>query len=625
MLLRISIKQIFRTPLATMLFLALFALAAFFVSCGAIVWSRAQATIRAYEGVFVTVGTVSQMSSHVETDSIWNSSSNETTRYYRRRYSETLPPSVLDFPGAGYALGPEKRPYYGAWRPDLALFPFSEQLRLTPKIVLEATPLEDCVPSSPVKMEVVRYLSEAIPGETITQIGPGDLIDFCDHYNPAPEPLYFGRTYIMVLRVKGPHSSEDAFVQTELCPTSTLFTSQYSRGSEDSPETPIYRSIQEVGDGFYGTEEGRIWIEYASNANNAIHTIPVIPTVGTHLLIPFYDGITYVVDGGDISVDEYRDGERVCLISEAFAERNGIAVGDSLRLPLYYADYATPPSYALFELNQLISDGIQRIANWDIGPPLNADGEPYRVFSDHEYYVKGIYRTTPGDDVDRALGANAVVIPAASVRESDEDNIVAYGRMMHATTSFEIPNGTIEAYKENWLRTGIEGLDFVFRDRGYTKIQPGLDNMKRISMLFLLIGLAMALALLLYFCHVFISQNRLRTAIERMLGFTKGQCAASLLSGFFIIAFAAIICGCALSARAESIVISRLEGQEYYDTTFTMGMVEEDAIEVEIVAVSSLYAPAIGLIMVVATSLIAGVFARSSIKAEPLLLLQARE
>ena len=415
----------------------------------------------------------------------------------------------------------------------------------------------------------------------------------------------------------------DGLSRTEYHPDSVSFSNQYLADGTLIDDNIVYRSIQEVTDDFYETEEASLWLEYASIVNNAIYTIPVLPTSATHLLTVFYDGLAYIVEGEDISAQEYENGDRVCLVSENFANRNGISPGDALRLPLYFSNHSVSPVYWFIEPDPGYA-GHPRAVRWEIEAPLNDDGVPYEVFSDHEYIVKGIYSGPAWADSLFELGANTVIVPTASIRESDEDNIIAYGRMMHATTSFQIPNGSIESFMENWYKVGVDELEIEFRDRGYTKLQQGLDNMKRVSLLFLIIGAAMALALLFYFCYVFISQNKMRTAIERMLGYTKRQCAASLLSGFLLVAIIAIVIGCAAGMLVEGRITDSLKGEQQYDTTYSMGVTDEGEAELELVSISSLYSPASGAALLLATALISAAFVRAGIKHEPLLLLGSK-
>ena len=71
-----------------------------------------------------------------------------------------------------------------------------------------------------------------------------------------------------------------------------------------------------------------------------MRTIPVQPTDGTKLLMYFYNGEAQITEGRDITEEEYEDGAKVCLIPEMLAMRLGKKVGDTLTLPLYYADYS---------------------------------------------------------------------------------------------------------------------------------------------------------------------------------------------------------------------------------------------------------------------------------------------
>jgi hypothetical protein len=152
-----SVKYILRTPVTTALFMTLFAIAAFFVSSGAVIWARNQATIKAYADAFVTIGTVYQHPSYMEATYRWDAFDKDYTQSTAARYSSIIPAAALDFDGAGYFLEPEKRPFYGALRPDLQLWlddPHHYSLR--EHLIVEITPVEDCIPESPVEVRVER-------------------------------------------------------------------------------------------------------------------------------------------------------------------------------------------------------------------------------------------------------------------------------------------------------------------------------------------------------------------------------------------------------------------------------------------------------------------------------------
>jgi hypothetical protein len=526
-----SLKQLLRTPVTTALFVVLFAIAAFFMCSGVMIWARNQAAMKAYEDVFLTIGTVRQRAASIEITERWDAFLKDYIRRSGPSYASVIPASVLDFEGAGYVLGPEKRPFYGAWRPDLRLWPEDTRYKVHNLLVVEVTPLADCVPDHPVEVRIERVLNE-IPENAFLSLKQGEVVFFCDHYNDAPQPLQAGKTYLTCIRSNGAFDPQDIYAPVEYSPPTVnlAFSSQYRPDGTLAEDKLSLPAIQEVTDGFYETQAGRLWLAYADALFAPYRTVPVLPTAATHLLLPFYNETAFIAEGEDISPEEYESGARVCLVSANFAKMNGLSPGDALRLPLYYADYENVPNDMFPEPDH--TSAVGGVFSGGAGAPLNIDGEPYAVFSDHAYVIKGIYTSTSGRDAAYAMGANTVVIPAASVRESDADNILAYGPMQDTTTTFQIPNGSIETFMERWLSQGNEELEFTFYDRGYTQLQRGLENMKRISLLFMAIGAVLSLALVFFFCHVFVSKNKMRTAVERMLGYTRKHCAVSLLSGF---------------------------------------------------------------------------------------------
>ena len=619
-----SIKQLLRAPVTTALFIILFAVAALFVSSGTVIWAFNNASVKAYEDVFLTIGTVRQLATSMETIEKWDAGTREYSQRSVPQFSSVIPPSVLDFDGAGYMLGPEKRPYYGAFCPDIQLLPETHSWERS--YIIVAAPLLDCIPSAPVDVRIEKVIARSPPEGTpgFGNLKDGQIIPLCDHYNDAPQPLYVNKTYIMYVQA-GVHVKGAAQLKIEYHPIAVSFSTQYRPGGarlEDNINAP---AIREINDGFYETEEGRRWLEYAEafSTFHAYNTLPVLPVSWTNLLLPFYNGSAYIVEGEDITSDEYEYGERVCLVSYNFAKMNGLSPGSMLRLPLYYADYKNAPNDLFGEIDP---DGY---AVWKgsviSGSLLNAKGEIYQIFSDHEYTVKGIYISVYGRDASFAMGNNTVVIPAASVRESDENNIIAYGPMKDTTTAFQIPNGSIESYMEKWLSHGNNELELTFYDRGYTQLQRGLDSMKRVSIVLLTVGAAMSLTLVFFFCYVFISKNKMRTAIERMLGYTKKQCAASLLSGFLIFALLSAAVGCATGIYAGGQITNGFAQRDYYDASYTIGPLGKSGVSLDKPEISAIQPIITGLALLYITIIVSAVFMHDNVKEEPLKLLGGRK
>ena len=451
----------------------------------------------------------------------------------------------------------------------------------------------------------------------------GDLDDFvdevwfCDHWNDTPTQLYADKTYIVSLQQDYHPDFEEGYML--FMPALGIDTSQRDSSGELVKDPVTWWEYHkdnwdEVTDGFYDTPRGQAWLNLIDSVEWRKFTVPVIPTQNTKLLMPFYDGDATIIDGRDISREEYENGDKVCLVERNFAVNNNLTVGSSLELPLYIANYWIPPWF---------------VSHQEL---LNAKGEIYPVFEDSTYTIVGVYQTliksiTETSDYD--LTENTVVIPSASVNNSDENNIAGMGPMMGYTTSFQIPNGKIDEYMTGWEKQGIDTLDINFYDHGYTKIKAGLNDMMNTASVLLVAGTVITLLILILFCHLFITKQRKRTAIERSLGMSKGRCIASLLTGILVIVIPACIIGSALSYYLTGYAaeqVTAAHNEQAYDTTYSDWVSADTETEAFTVSMdNSLNNAWVGLWVIPAALGIALVNIRGNLKSEPLRLLGEKE
>ena len=178
---------------------------------------------------------------------------------------------------------------------------------------------------------------------------------------------------------------------------------------------------------------------------------------------------------------------------------------------------------------------------------------------------------------------------------------------------------------EKWSRQGVENVEIVFYDGGYTKLKAGIDNMKNISRILVIMGLVLVLMVLSYFTWLFIIRQGERTAIERCLGFSRKKCFLSLFTGIFLLIAAGSVCGC----MAGSVLSSRIAGgigpASYYDLSFSNGRVSEmeEKTEEEIgVPLDHTLWNLCGILLT--GSLIAGAGIWLNLREEPMELLQKR-
>lgn len=605
MILHNSLLRLRRTPLKTLLFFLLITLAAALIATGGGLWKLCRDNTEYFVGLFRTIATVEQKPEQIVKAEEWDAEVEGYTVRNAKRYGETIPRSVLDFEGADYINGPETRAWYAAYVPEYLLM--DENEGRSNGMIVEASPVEDGAPAGPLRMEITRILYSYYPENA-------SHIYFCDHYNDDPEMMYADKTYVLSLITGSKHGGFDGPGHDEYNPWIGPSSTQ-SMPDGTRMETALSgESVAEVTPDFYQTDEGKAWLALIEEMEMGWNSVPVTATANTALIPVFYDGDVTIEQGREISAEEYDEGRKVCLVSRKFAKRNGLQVGDDLHLPLRYANYAYSANMSSMET-------------------LTAKGEVYPVFEDDYWEICGIYDEQPTAGAKGwgyRLAYNEVIIPASSIKNSEKNNIAAMGRMMGYTTSFEIPNGSIAKWQKLWEEEGIDGLEITFYDKGYTQLEEGLRRMERMAVILLAAGGISALCILVFFCHLFITKQSTRTAVERSLGMSKRQCTVSLLSGIVLIALCGCIAGsvagyfCTTGAMEQITEVERFD-RRYSSSSVSMAQDEKQEEQGYIVAGDWRVGALTGTVMMIFAVGISMTMIRQSLRREPLMLLSGRE
>ncbi len=608
MLIRNSIRQLKRTPVKSFLFLILISFATILCSLGVQLWKMSDSNVKEFEKAFTTIGTVEQKKTVMKKQEEWDSVDKISRYYYYPEYNAPIPLSVLDFQGADYLQKPEKRPFYGAYLPDYKLLPPNANWAML-DIIVQFSVDQDCVPDHEIEINIKKQLFTRYLINTKT-------VWFCDRYNPKPDKLYAGKTYIMAMASTYKWTS-DTSIRSIYTPVEMIGSVQYTKDGKVLPDDMQGILYEEVTKDFDKTEHGKRWLALAKNMDRPYHTVAVTPTNDTNLLIPFYGETTYVDQGRDISKEEYENGDKVCLISNSFARRNNIKVGDKITLPLYYANYQ-------------YSAGRAFVGNeaWNGFRLMNAKGEPYPVFYKADYTIVGVYvNAGGGNSSGYTLAPNEIIIPTKSVKASDKDNIISYGPMMGYNTSFQIANGSIDRYKKAFQKLGYDELELVFYDKGYSQLRAGLDNIKNMSLVLLAAGLIATILILSFFCNLFIAKQKKRTAIERSLGMSKWRCIHSMISGVVLIVLIGSVIGCLAGYGLTNVAAKDFSGQKHFSTEYTSGSVSKNLdvqTAIDQTHPSFVLSIWIGLVIVIFSLLLSYIVVTSSLRYEPLELLSQK-
>lgn len=600
------VKQLLRTPVQSVFIIVLIMVVTIMIVVGGNLWVTSDRLSKAYEDDFITIGTVVQKPDTVQERKVWDAQKGDYLLYKDSVYNRYATKKDMDFPETAYLTEPEKRVYWGSYGPEY--LHIGEDKADSYITVAEFSPQEDYVPEESGKILITKVLGD-------DRIMEGSVVWFCDHTNRYPEELKADRTYVAMITEAGwTHGKEwDAadkiYDELEFVPEiaePTLYTPEGKR-----IEDPLdVQGIYEVTEGFYETEAGQRFLAAADTAALYYETQPVVGTNSTDLLMPFYERSAWVCEGRYPTQEEYEKGSPVCLAPRTFAENNGLSVGDTVTTRLYFTNAATRPDIAF-------GSGGGHIDFQFMG----LDGKLLTPFEEKEYTIVGIYDYT---QLTEGIGRDELIVPLNSVQNKAE-NIVDYGPMADDNTSFELPNGSIPDFLETSAKHGVDNLVYTFYDRGYSALKDGIRNLKNMSAALVVMGMTAAVILTLQISHIYITKQKRRISIERLLGVTAKKCRTISLAGILLLLLLGTVPGVAAGMAVSGRVNIEDMGQEDFNRKYSnLGLAVETAVDLsgqsqEDPAVSCLLG---GLVLVSAVG-ISGVRVWKILKREPLYLVES--
>lgn len=601
--------QQLRTPVQSILIVVLVMIVTVMLAVGGNLWVTSDRLSKAYEDDFITIGTVIQKPDAVVEMEEWDAEKGDYQIFKVPDYNRFATEEDLAFPEVEYIVEPEKRVYWGSYTPE---YVHDSDLRMDPNddfiIVAEFSPLEDCIPNESVKIKITKILGDA-------KILEDSVVWFCDHYNRYPDELKADKTYVAkIYQLLRPHGSRceesgNQYIDSEYVPDSvipTLYTPEGKR-IEDPLEM---QAIYEVTEGFYETDAGKR-LQEISNIVEVYHdTQPVVGTNSTDLLLPFYEKSAWVCEGRYPTAEEYAQGNPVCLAPREFAENNGLSVGDQVMTRLYYTCSAD-----LVEYNFMITGGGGLGCSF-----LGLDGKLFSPFEEKAYSIVGLYDYTPSV---KGIGREELIVPLASVHNKTE-NYVLFNVMADGNTSFQIENGTIADFLAISMKNGVDNLVYTFYDRGYSALMEGIQNLKNMSAALLIMGAIAAVILTLQISHIYITKQKKRLSIERLLGMTEKRCRNISMAGILILLLLGTIPGVAAGMTVSGLINMEDMQQEDFSRKYSnLGLAVETEVDLSGQNQGNLTVPCMmgGLVLVLGIG-ISGVKVRNLLKGEPLHLVE---
>lgn len=645
-----SIKHLTRTPAKALIFFLLMASSTLFLVFGAVMTVQTDRRIEAAKQEFSTIGTIEQKPVFESNAVLTNTCSSVTASAAISSYADMISSDSLLFEGASYEAPPENRPYYLSYMPDFHTKYSSMGAALDDVYIMEFTPLTNLSASgsAEVRVERILYSRASSQGAYIDLPEEAGTITLCSHFSKELQPLQAGKKYIatVILDWSSTNTAEYAIY-------SAPFTTQYNSdgtvtegGQIDhgnsltmengtwsyvqpeenfSPDIAVPVYAEEVTPDFYKeTGRGQVWLNWVEEHKKYQYYFSVMPTNSLELLPSFHEKQVTIQQGRAITPEEFQDGAMVCMLPQDLLVRNLLSVGDKVTLSLVMSlhGYCVQPAIL----------GSTYAGSYS---PLNAQGMSYAPFWEAEYEIVGTYQF-----LNEGMQSNSLeikdemfIIPANSVKASDENNIAYFSPMTRHTASFQIANGTIDEF-DKALHEAVpqaEQLTITYDDNGYSDIISSLETARLTAFLLLLAAAATTLVVIVLLLYFFIVKQKKRTAIERSLGYSKHQCRVSLIAGVLLLTILATGigsgCGTYLSSNLDlNAEIENTVDISNYDTTFSMwakaGAANEME-ETEVPAPIALYI-AIPLLITLFVWVLAHILLDANLKTEPFLLLSSK-
>lgn len=287
-------------------------------------------------------------------------------------------------------------------------------------------------------------------------------------------------------------------------------------------------------DAFLESEEGRVWKETIipwteMNQNSAA----VVLTDNLYSSYNFNTGGASILEGRDFTREEYQAGADVCLVSAAFAQHNGLALGDTVKMD--YHDTGVYQGWIQTEtsINSVVDYLYQRL-------PLTPEN---RIGLEKEYQIVGIY-TAPEFSVGQYnFTADTIFVPKGSVPDAEryQEPMVPY------LSALVLENGTQEAFEAYMTEQGMGG-SYVYADMHFEDTRPALEALEANAMRLLLIGLAVFALVTGIYLYLVLRRMRPVSRSMRLMGISKRTVRRQMLSALVPLNLTSVLCGLLLGA-----------------------------------------------------------------------------
>ena len=232
----------------------------------------------------------------------------------------------------------------------------------------------------------------------------------------------------------------------------------------------------------------------------------VILTDRAESMYSFNTGDEALLSGRFFTGEEYTNGDDVCVISAAYAEQNGLRLGDMIQLDYYDSGFG--------EYNNGATANSMLAAE-DPGPYRQ---RYYMSLDDaigvcKNYTVIGIYTGARFAFGAYQLNADTILVPKASVPNAQNYETRANSLL----NTFVLKNGSAKEFEKYMEQQSLAG-QFLYFDQDFSSMQESLDALETNAMRLMMVGIGVFLLTSALF--LFLNFRRMNLTIRgvRLLG-----------------------------------------------------------------------------------------------------------
>ena len=251
---------------------------------------------------------------------------------------------------------------------------------------------------------------------------------------------------------------------------------------------PYYAEYTGTVEEFLASEEGRVWREeIIPMAELNQQSATVLLTDNLEYIHSFNSGEATILDGREISALEYDRGRAVCLISAAYADVNGLKVGDTIDLDFYDTGYF------------LTTGGVENFEGTtsEFVMTHNPLQPSNRIGFAQTYEIIGIYSAPEFEFGLQSFRADTIFVPKASVPRAENYEDPA----LPLLNSVVLHNGSEEDFEAYMAEQGFGGY-YEYFNQDYTSTIAGLEAMELNAQRLILIGIIVVIVTAIFFYYL---------------------------------------------------------------------------------------------------------------------------